>query len=119
VAESGKVAPFASPTGAVYHSLDTRHAHNLFLQLLACNGLLGLSVFGWVFWRVVQLVRDRCTGWHSGLMSWPFVCVMVGLTGWNIYDPFYTTVIFYFLVLISLSADDTLRLEPDQPQEGK
>jgi hypothetical protein len=89
------------------------------LQLLACNGLLGLGVFGWVFWRVIQLVRDHCTAWRTGLVSWPFICFAVGLTGWNIYDPFYTTVIFYFLVLISLPADDTLRLDPDQPQEGK
>jgi O-Antigen ligase len=115
VAESGKVAPFASPTGAVYHNVDTRHAHNLFLQLMACNGLLGIGVFGWLFWRVVRLVRDRCTGWHTGLMSWPFICVVIGLTGWNIYDPFYTTVVIYFLVLISLPADGTLRLDPDQP----
>ena len=105
VAESGKVADFVAPNGVVYSSVNPRHAHNLFLQLMACNGLLGLVAFGWIFGRVVQTLRKRLVPWHTGLLSWPFVCVMVGLTGWNIYDPFYTTVIFYFLVLISVPAD--------------
>jgi O-antigen ligase len=102
VAESGKVAPVVSPAGNVYQSVNPRHAHNLFLQLMACNGLLGLGAFGWIFWRAVKMIRDHCGRWHTGLLCWPFVCVMVGLTGWNIYDPSYTTVVFYFLVLISL-----------------
>ena len=108
VAESGKVAPVVSPSGSVYQSVNPRHAHNLFLQLMACNGLLGLGTFGWLFWRVVEMVRDHCGHWHTGLLSWPFVCVVVGLTGWNIYDPSYTTVVFYFLVLISLPGGGAL-----------
>jgi hypothetical protein len=115
VAESGKVADYVAPNGIIYHSVNPRHAHNLFLQLMACNGLLGLSAFGWIFLRVVKIVRERCAGWHVGLLSWPFVCVAVGLTGWNIYDPFYTTVVFYFLVLVSLPFGDALPPEPDHP----
>ncbi len=111
VAESGKVADFAAPNGMVYRSVNPRHAHNLFLQLMACNGLLGLGVFGWIFGRVVQTVRKRLAPWHTGLLSWPFVCVMVGLTGWNIYDPFYTTVIFYFLALISVPSSVGSRVQ--------
>jgi O-antigen ligase len=113
VAESGKVASVVSPSGIVYHSVNPRHAHNLFLQLLACNGLLGLGAFGWIFWRVVKIIRDRCVGWHTGLVSWPIVCVAIGLTGWNIYDPFYTTIVFYFLVLISLPAGGARLPEPE------
>jgi hypothetical protein len=115
VAESGRVADFAAPNGEVYHSVNPRHAHNLFLQLMACNGLLGLGAFGWIFGRVIQTVRNQLAPWHIGLLSWPFVCVMVGLTGWNIYDPFYTTVMFYFLVLISVPADGESQVEPNQP----
>jgi O-antigen ligase len=115
VAESGIVADFAAPNGIVYHSVNPRHAHNQFLQLMACNGLLGLGAFGWIFARVVQTVRKLPAPWHIGLLSWPFVCVMVGLTGWNIYDPFYTTVMFYFLVLISVPADGESQVEPNQP----
>jgi O-antigen ligase len=114
VAESGKVADFAAPNGIIYRSVNPRHAHNLFLQLMACNGLLGLGAFGWIFGRVVQMARERFAPWHIGLLSWPFVCVGVGLTGWNIYDPFYTTVIFYFLVLISVPAGGMSRMQPNQ-----
>jgi O-Antigen ligase len=113
MAESGKVASVVSPSGIVYHSVNPRHAHNLILQLLACNGLLGLGAFGWIFWRAVKIVQERCIGWHTGLVSWPFVCVAIGLTGWNIYDPFYTTVVFYFLVLISLQAGGAYPPEPE------
>jgi O-antigen ligase len=115
VAESGIVADFAAPNGIVYHSVNPRHAHNLFLQLMACNGLLGLGAFGWIFVRVFQTVRKRLAPWHTGLLSWPFVCLMVGLTGWNIYDPFYTTVIFYFLVLIGVTTGIGSRVHPNQP----
>jgi O-antigen ligase len=114
VAESGIVADFAAPNGIVYHSVNPRHAHNLFLQLMACNGLLGLGAFGWIFGRVFQTVLKHLSSWRTGLLSWPFVCVMVGLTGWNIYDPFYTTVIFYFLVLVSVPSGIGCRVIPNQ-----
>jgi O-antigen ligase len=104
IAESNIVAPFIAPNGIVYHYVDARHAHNLFLQLLACNGILGFGVFGWLFWRTIQILRDSRTVWRAGLWAWPLVCLAIGLTGWNIYDPFYTSVVFYFLALISISS---------------
>lgn len=113
VAESGKVAPVTSPAGIVYQSVNPRHAHNLILQLMACNGLLGLGAFGWIFCRVVKTIWDHCGRWHTGLLSWPFVCVAIGLTGWNIYDPSYTTVVFYFLVLTGLPASGALPPKPE------
>jgi hypothetical protein len=106
MAESGIVTPIVSPvTGEIYHSVDPRHAHNMFLQLLACNGVLGLAAFGWFFWTVVKMVRNFVNSWCAGLWCWPFICLVIGLTGWNIYDPFYTTIVFYFLALICVGAN--------------
>ena len=105
IAESGLVPAFAAPNGIVYHSVNPRHAHNLFLQLLACNGLVGLATFFWVFLNAIRIVRRHFSSWPAGLSSWPFICVGIGLTGWNIYDPFYTTLIFYFLTFIAISAE--------------
>ena len=104
IAESKTVAPFVAPNGVVYHFIDTRHAHNLLFQLLACNGIVGLGVFGWLFWRTIQILRHARTAWTVGLSVWPFVFLAIGLTGWNIYDPFYASVVFYFLALIGISA---------------
>lgn len=105
IAESGIVSPIVSPvSGIVYHSVDPRHAHNMFLQLLACNGVLGLAAFGWFFWTVVKMVRGFVYSWCAGLWCWPFICFVIGLSGWNIYDPFYTTIVFYFLSLICVAA---------------
>lgn len=104
VAESGIVPAFVSPTGHVYQELTPHHAHNLILQLLTCNGILGLGVFGWIYLRIIKILRNFDASWQTGLLSWPFICLGIGLTGWNIYDPFYTTIIFYFLAMISVSA---------------
>lgn len=104
VFESGVVPAFHSPTGNIYHRLS-HHAHNLFLQLMACNGILGLGVFGWIFWNASRIIWSSVGSWRAGLWSWPFICLIIGLAGWNIYDPFYTTIIFYFLSLISVSVN--------------
>jgi O-antigen ligase len=104
VFESGLVPPFHSPTGNVYYRMS-HHAHNLYLQLLACNGIVGLGIFGWIFWNATSIIRSCVSSWHSGLWSWPFICLLIGLTGWNIYDPFYTTIVFYFLALIAVSVN--------------
>lgn len=105
VAESGVVAPVVSPAGNVYHSTNPRHAHNLFLQLMACNGILGLGVFIWIYWTIAKIIRGSVDSWKAGLWSWPFICLAIGLTGWNIYDPFYATILFFFIALISVSSN--------------
>ena len=105
IAESGTVAPVVTPTGTIFQSVNPRHAHNLFLQLMTCNGLLGLGVFLWVIFQAVAIIRRHFASWQVGLLSWPFICIGIGLTGWNIYDPYYTTLVFYFLAMITISAD--------------
>jgi O-antigen ligase len=102
IVESGIVPPVVLPDGESYQRVG-HHAHNIVLQLMACNGLLGLGVFGWLFWRVVKSIRKSIESWQSGLWPWPFICLAIGLTGWNIYDPAYTTIVFYFLSLICVS----------------
>ena len=105
VAESGIVSPVVSPAGNIYHNPNPRHAHNIFLQLMACNGILGLGIFIWIFCISVNIIRQSIGSWNAGLWSWPFVCMVIGLTGWNIYDPFYATILFYFMALIGVSAN--------------
>ena len=61
IAESGLVAPYVSPTGNTYQSVNPRHAHNLFLQLLACNGVLGMGAFGYVGQAFCYLEIDSHT----------------------------------------------------------
>ena len=100
------MAPVITPAGTILHSVNPRHAHNLFLQLLTCNGIVGLGTFMWVLWQVVNNLRRHMQSWRTGLLSWPVICITIGLTGWNIYDPFYTTLIFYFLAIIIISTDN-------------
>jgi O-antigen ligase len=97
VAESGIVTPFVSPKGIVYQDVTPHHAHNIFLQLMACNGILGLGAFLWTYLKATGIAWGLGDGRHAGLLCWSFVCMAIGLTGWNIYDPFYATLVFFFI----------------------
>lgn len=104
VAASALVRPFVSPAGQVLQNMDPRHAHNIFLQLAACTGIVGIAAFGWLYLRATKTILRSRSAYDTGLLSWPLVCIVIGLTGWNIYDPFYTAVLSYFLANIGVCA---------------
>jgi O-antigen ligase len=99
VAASGLVAPYIALDGSIIHLPEALHAHNLFLMLLACNGVVGLCMFLWLFANVVRLIFRRLDGWRFGLIAWPCVVIAIGFTGWNIYHGWYQAVFAYFIVL--------------------
>jgi O-antigen ligase len=101
IAASGLVAPYTAPDGAIVSLPEALHAHNLFLMLLACNGVVGLCMFLWLFANAVRLIFRRLDGWRFGLIAWPCVMIVIGLTGWNIYHGWYQAVFAYFIVLVS------------------
>jgi O-antigen ligase len=100
IAASGLVAPYTAPDGAIVSLPEALHAHNLFLMLLACNGVVGLCMFLWLFANAVRLIFRRLDGWRFGLIAWPCVMIVIGLTGWNIYHGWYQAVFAYFIVLV-------------------
>ncbi|MCX5843374.1 MAG: O-antigen ligase family protein [Deltaproteobacteria bacterium] len=100
VAASGIVAPFSAPDGKIVSLPEAMHAHNLFLMLLACNGVTGLCMFLWLFVNAVRWIFTRPDGWRFGLIAWPVVVMVIGLTGWNIYHGWYQAVFAYFIVLV-------------------
>ena len=100
VAATGMVKPFVAPDGQIFHLAQVSHAHNLVLQLITCTGLLGLAVFTWLFINACRLIKRNHEGLRLGLIPWPIVFLVVGLTGWNIFDPYYTSLFVYFLGLI-------------------
>jgi O-antigen ligase len=106
VAASGVVEPFIAPDGQIFHLALVSHAHNLVLQLLTCTGLLGLAIFTWLFVNACRLIAKNHEGLRLGLIPWPVVFLVVGLTGWNIYDPYYTSLFVYFLGLIGAGPGD-------------
>lgn len=100
VAASGIVTPFVSPDGNIVNAPEAMHAHNLFLMLLACTGIAGFCMFSWLFVNAVRLVYTRPDGWRFGLIHWPVVALVIGLTGWNIFNNWYQSVFAYFIVLV-------------------
>jgi O-antigen ligase len=106
VAATGVVEPFVAPDGQVFHLAQVSHAHNLVLQLLTCTGLLGLAVFAWLFVNACRLIVKNHQGLRLGLIPWPAAFLVVGLTGWNIFDPYYTSLFVYFLGLIGGRVDE-------------
>jgi len=106
IAASGSVAPYVAPNGHSYLLLETTHAHNLFLQLLTCTGLLGFCSFCWLFFNNVRvLFQKNISGWRTGLITWPIVFLVIGLTGWNIFGSQYQTLFVYFMLLAAISVN--------------
>ena len=96
---SGGIAPFMAPNGVAYNSPGTCHAHNLALQLLVCTGMFGLAAFSWLFVRLFRLALGDPNQWGAGLATWPVVFLVIGLTGWNIFDAFYACIFSYLAAL--------------------
>lgn len=97
---SGRVIAFAAPNGVNYQLAEVTHAHNLFLMILSCNGLLGLGAFAWVFVSAVRSIVEDLDGYRIALVSWPATFLVIGLTGFNIYHSWYQALFGFFMVLI-------------------
>jgi O-antigen ligase len=100
MADSGKVAAFHAPTGVVFDQDSVCHAHNLALQILSCTGLLGLAAFAWLFINATRMCFADRFSMGVGLVSWPLVVIVFGLTGFNIYDSWYLALLTLSLALI-------------------
>lgn len=118
MATSGKISAFAAPNGVVYHLENVYHAHNLFLMILSCLGIVGLVAFGWLFIKVVVLNLRNVTEWRIGLFTWPVVLIVNGLTGFNIFDAWYTTLFAFFTVMTGCFDQTSLILKPSKPSVG-
>ncbi len=101
---SGSVQPYVSPDGRVVRSPDAMHSHSLFFQILSSTGLLGALVFAWLFVCIVRMVVRDLSGWRYGMLPWPAVFLMIGLTGWNIFGAQYLPIFAFWVVLAALPA---------------
>ena len=105
MAASGKVAPYIAPDGRAWHELEASHAHSLVLMILACTGTVGLLVFGWLFLSVVRIAFSRSgLDWRSGLVVWPVVFLVNGLTGWSFFADWYHAWFAYLVALTWVAA---------------
>ncbi len=96
MAQSGQVTPFVDPTGHQWLATEIMHAHNLPLMILACTGTVGMAIFIWLFFRIVKcvflLTEEQ---YRYGLVVWPVILLVIGLTGWNIYANWYHALFVY------------------------
>ncbi|MDI6795734.1 MAG: O-antigen ligase family protein, partial [Desulfatibacillaceae bacterium] len=117
VASSGAVEPYIAPGGRVFAGVEQTHAHNLALMLLASTGIAGLGAFAWLFVRACKLVFASPKGWRLGLVSWPAVLLVAGLTGYNIYYSWYQALVAFFLTLAGTA--NTLLPQNERQKEKK
>jgi len=106
MAASGAIPEYIAPDGSVFSAGEQTHAHSLFFMLIASTGVWGLAAFVWLFIAAVRMVFRDLKGFHSGLISWPVVLIVIGLTGFNIYHSWYQALLAFMLVLIG-AADDS------------
>lgn len=100
MAASGAVTSFIAPDGTIFNGAEVTHAHNLILMLISSTGLFGLVAFSWLFINSVRLVMKNTNGFRVGLISCPFVLLVIGITGFNIYHSWYQALLAYLMVLI-------------------
>ncbi len=104
IVNSGVIDPYTAANGKVIWSKEASHSHSLFLQLLSCTGILGLLSFCWLLVRTFKLfLLKPASRWFNGLITWPTVFIVIGLTGWNIFGSQYQTIFAYFLLLTAVS----------------
>jgi len=96
---SGMGSPYVAPTGEVFDYQKAYHAHNLFLMLLSCTGILGLISFLWLFSTCIWRAVKNTMPWQSGLITWPVVFLVNGLAGSNIYHSSYQALFAFFVVM--------------------
>lgn len=111
ISASGSVAGYIAPTGRLFDGSlipEATHAHNMVLMLLSTTGIAGLTAFGWLFVNAVRMAFQKLDGWRWGLITFPFVIFVIGLTGFNIYHGWYQSLVAYILVLIGI------RSHPDE-----
>lgn len=90
-------------TGEKVSMIYNSHAHNLVLQLLSCTGILGLVAFAWLYFNTFRLIAADHDNWRSGLLSWPIVFFIIGLTGWDIYGNSVPAIMVFFIVLAGIN----------------
>lgn len=100
IATSGAVAAFVASDGRVFILNETTHAHNLFLMLISCTGIFGLTAFSWLLVNAVRIVMKNINGFRIGLISCLVVLLVIGITGFNIYHSWYQALLAYLMVLI-------------------
>jgi hypothetical protein len=112
MAASGLVPKFIAPDGSTFSAGEQTHAHNLPLMLLSCTGILGMGAFTWLYIAASRLVFRNRGQFRYGLISWPVVLLVIGITGFNIYHSWYQALLAFWLILIGIE-DTTTKTELD------
>jgi len=100
IATSGQVKPFIAPDGRMFNWSEVTHAHNLILMLWSSTGLFGLGSFFWLFINATRMIFRPICNLRSELVAWPVVFLVIGLTGFNIFNSEYHALFAFFIALI-------------------
>jgi O-antigen ligase len=107
-ANSGIIDPYLAKDGIVYAEKGALHAHNLILMLLSSSGILGTLAFLSLFTCCILTILKSNSIWKAGLITWPVVFMIGGLTGWSIYHSSYQIVFTFFAVLALTSENENM-----------
>jgi len=110
-AASGTVSAYIAPDGHVFKEAAAYSAHSLILMLLASTGILGFGAFVWLFVNACQCILSDQSGFRIGLLTWPVVLAVLGITGCNIYHSWYQALFAFFIVLIGANIENGNRNE--------
>ncbi len=114
MAASGTVSAYVAPDGQVFKEAAAYSAHSLILMLLASTGISGFGAFVWLFVKVLQCILNDFSGYRIGLLTFPVVLLVLGITGCNIYHSWYQALFAFLIVLIGSNIGNQ-----NEPQKQK
>jgi glycosyltransferase involved in cell wall biosynthesis/O-antigen ligase len=100
MAASGRLAPYIAPDGEIFALANVYHAHNMFLMIGSCTGLMGFLAFFWLVAKAAYCAVRNTASYRMGFVPWPVVLLTIGLTGFNMFHGWYQGLFIFLLVLI-------------------
>lgn len=95
-----------------YYTIQKLYAHNSYLEILACTGIIGFAIFFPIFWRMVSYLYKKIRN-VGALFKQPnnfYICViilvylLVNMTQINIYN--ISHMFFTYIILTYCSIDE-------------
>ncbi|MBU0462844.1 MAG: O-antigen ligase family protein [Proteobacteria bacterium] len=100
--QKSDIKPYIDPNGIQWYlKKDIYHAHNNFLQILSCTGIIGLICSLWLSVVVLQSTFKNITSHYIGFISWPILYFVISLAGFSLYTGWYLALASFIIVCVS------------------
>ncbi len=108
-----------------YSAIVAPHSHNLYLQIIAENGIVGMIVFVTIIFMFYKNAISSLKGIKKGFLKTALLCLVSAMTGYLVQGLFdnvwynYRIVMFFFMTLAITTQCAKIALKSDFKKEGE